>query len=104
MFVHLSPLLGYIGVPLANIIAPLIIWQIKKDDMPFVSINAKQCLNFQISLTIYVLISVILIFLFVGVFLLIAIGIASLIFTIRAALKARDGELYKYPLTITFIR
>ena len=60
MFAHLSSFLGYTCIPLANIIAPLIIWQIKKDDMPFASDQGKECLNFQISMLIYVIISAIL--------------------------------------------
>ncbi|MGB0370806.1 MAG: DUF4870 domain-containing protein [Opitutales bacterium] len=104
LFAHLSPLLSYIGIPLINIIAPLIIWQIKKDEMSFVAINAKECLNFQISMTIYALICIPLVFVGIGVLLLMVLGVVALILSIIAAIKANNGELYRYPLTIRFVR
>jgi uncharacterized protein len=104
MFAHLSSLLGLIGIPLANIIAPLVIWQVRKDDMPFAADQAKECLNFQISMTIYALISFVLVLLVVGIFLLIAVVIVDLVFTIIAAIKANEGTAYRYPLTIRFVK
>ncbi|MGJ8671588.1 DUF4870 domain-containing protein [Rubritalea sp.] len=104
MFAHLSTFLGWIGIPLANIIAPLIIWQIKKETMPFAAEQAKEALNFQISLTILAVISAILIMVFIGIIGLIAIGIAQLIFTIIASLKANEGIAYRYPMTIRLIK
>lgn len=104
MFAHLSPLLGYIGVPLVNIIAPLVIWQLKKNDMPFVVENAKECLNFQISVTIYALICLALVFVAIGFFLLIPLSIAAVILTVMAGVKANSGVSYRYPLTIRFIK
>ena len=67
MFAHLSSFLFYTCIPLANIIAPLIIWQIKKEDMPFASDQGKECLNFQISMLIYIIISSILTLILIGV-------------------------------------
>lgn len=104
LFTHLSPLLSYLGIPFVNIIAPLIIWQIKKDEMPFVAANAKECLNFQISVTIYAIVCVLMIFAFVGIPFLIIFGIVALILAIFAAIKANDGEVYKYPITIRFLK
>lgn len=104
MLAHFSALLGFIGIPLANILAPLIIWQVKKEDMPFVALSAKECLNFQISVTIYSIICVLLVFVFIGVPLIFAVGIAALVLTIIAGVKANDGVLYRYPMTIRFIK
>jgi uncharacterized protein len=104
MFAHLSSLLGWIGIPLANLIAPLVIWQLRKDDMPFVGDQAKECLNFQISMTIYAIISIVLAILLIGIFFLIAVVIVDIIFTIIAAIKANEGVAYRYPLTIRFIK
>lgn len=104
MFAHLSSLLGWIGMPLANIIAPLVIWQIRKEDMPFASSQAKECLNFQISMTIYAVISFILVFVFIGILLLPALFVIDIVFTIIAAVKANEGVAYQYPLTIRFIK
>lgn len=103
MFAHLSSFLGWIGIPFANIIAPLVMWQIKKDEMPFGSSEAKECLNFQISMTLYAIVGFLLIFVVIGIFLLIALAIANIILTIMAAIKANEGIAYRYPLTIRFI-
>jgi uncharacterized protein len=104
MFAHLSSLLGWIGIPFANLIAPLIMWLIKKDEMPFGSSQAKECLNFQISMTIYVIISAILALVIIGFFALVALAVFDIVVTIIAAIKANDGIAYRYPLTIRFIK
>jgi len=104
MFAHLSSFLGWIGIPLANIIAPLVIWQVKKEDMPFASSQAKECLNFQISMTIYAIISAILCFVVIGFLLIPALYVIDIVFTIIAAIKSNDGIPYQYPLTIRFIK
>ena len=104
LFAHLSSFVIWVtGIPFANIIAPLIIWQIKKDDMPFAAEQAKECLNFQISLTIYAVISGILTLVVIGIFALIAIMIVHVVFTILAALKANEGIGYVYPITIRLV-
>lgn len=102
MFCHLSGLAGFI-FPFGNIIAPLIIWLVKKEEYEFVNDQGKEALNFQISMTIYIIASIILIILVIGIPLLIALGIFSLIVVIIAAIKSNEGEKYRYPLTIRFL-
>ena len=104
MFAHLSSFLGYTCIPLANIIAPLIIWQIKKDDMPFASDQGKECLNFQISMLIYIIISGILTLILIGFAFLVILYVLNIILTIIAAIKANEGVTYRYPLTMRFIK
>jgi uncharacterized Tic20 family protein len=104
MFAHLSTFLGWIGIPLANLLAPLIIWQIKKDTMPFAAEQAKEALNFQITLTIFAVISAILMFVFIGIIGLFALLVIDIIFTIMASIKANDGVSYRYPMTIRFVK
>ncbi len=104
MFSHLSTLLSFLGLPLVNIIAPLVMWQMKKEEMPFGSSQAKECLNFQITATLAILISIPLCFVIIGFLFLIPIVILDLVFTIIAAVKANEGVEYRYPLTIRFIK
>lgn len=94
---HLVPLAG---VPL---LGPLVVYLVKKDDDPFVRNHAAEALNFQISVTIYAFVSAILVLLFVGILMLIALGILVLVASILAAIKASNGELYRYPLTIRLV-
>ncbi len=103
MLCHLSAFGIFLFPALGNILGPLIIWLIKKDESPFVDNQGKESLNFQISFTIYCLISSILIFVVIGIILLIALGIAFFILVIIASIKANEGEEYRYPLTLRLI-
>ena len=106
MFCHLAGLAGFvIPVVISGIIAPLIIWQVKKDNHPFIDENGKEALNFQISIGIYEFVSFLLIFVFcIGAVLLPAVAIFDLVLLIIAAVKANNGQSYRYPLTIRVIK
>lgn len=103
MLCHLLSLISYIGLPLGNIIGPLILWLIKKDQDAFVDVNGKEVLNFQISATIYALVCGLLVFVVIGLFLLPVLIIAVIVLTIIGAVKASSGQVYRYPLTIRFL-
>ncbi|HDZ88458.1 MAG TPA: DUF4870 domain-containing protein, partial [Nitrospirae bacterium] len=90
--------------PLANIIVPLILWLTKKDEYPLVDDQGKEAINFQISMTLYYIISSILILAFIGVLMLIGLSVFNLIVVIIASVKANKGEKYRYPLCIRFVR
>jgi uncharacterized Tic20 family protein len=106
MICHLGGLGGLIPVVpvIGSVIAPLIIWQVKKDEDPFIDEQGKEALNFQISILIYALVSGLLCFACVGFVLLPAVYIFDLIFLLIAAVKANDGHHYRYPLTIRFVK
>lgn len=102
MFCHLSALAGFI-IPFGNIIGPLIIWLVKRDQFPFVNDQGKESLNFQISILIYVAVSAVLALLLIGFVLMAAVGVFCLIMVILASVKANEGVAYRYPLCIRFI-
>ena len=104
MFCHLAALAAFVGIPLGNVIGPLVVWLIKKDEFPFVNEQGKESLNFQISMSIYALVCFPLMFVLIGIPLLIAVVIADLVLVIMAALKAYEGIAYRYPLTIRLIK
>ena len=103
MLCHILALLGYV-FPFGNILGPLIVWLIKKDDMSFVADQGKESLNFQLTLLLAMVVSLILTFILVGIFLLIAIAIYQIVMVIVATIKANDGVFYRYPYTIKFIK
>jgi len=103
MFCHLSTFAILVIPSFGNIIAPLVIWLIKKDEYPLVNDQGKEALNFQISMTIYFIASIILSFFIIGIPVLIALFFFVPIVTIIAAIKANEGQMYRYPLTIQFI-
>jgi uncharacterized protein len=96
MFCHLSALVGYV-IPLGNIVGPLVVWQLKKDESSFIDENGREAVNFQISYLVYYVVSAVLILLAVGIVLIPILLIAQLVFTIIAAVKANDGESYRIP-------
>ncbi|WP_420146903.1 DUF4870 domain-containing protein [Spirosoma sp.] len=103
MLAHLSALSGLV-TGIGSLVAPIIIWQIQKDKSAFVDYHGKEAVNFQITMAIAFAISFLLMFIIIGVFLISIVGIVWLIFTIIAAIKANNGEYYRYPLTIRFIK
>jgi hypothetical protein len=85
-------------------IAPLIIWLVKKDQSAFINHHGRESLNFQITFLIAYLISYVLIFVVVGCFLLPAVMVTVLVFCIMASIAANNGQYYRYPLAIRFIK
>ena len=115
MFAHLSTLLGGLltsgwAGSVGFFIGPLVIWLTKKDTMPFVADQAKEALNFAITVSLACLALVILTVLTLGIGLLLTvplyaiIGVAALVLVIIAAIKANDGVAYRYPFTLRLIR
>lgn len=102
LFAHLSALIGLV-IPFGNIIGPLIIWQVKKDTLPFASEQAKEALNFNITTAIAVVICFILMIVAIGMILLPVVGLVWLVFTILAAVKANEGVPYRYPFTLRLV-
>ena len=103
MFAHLSALAGCI-IPFGSIIGPLVIWQIKKNEMPFVDDQGKEALNFQITAAIAMLICFALIIVLIGFLLIWVVAIADLVFIILAAIAANNGTAYRYPVTLRLIK
>jgi len=100
---HLSQLLTFI-TGFGGLIVPLIIWATQKENVYQMNEQGKHIINFQISVFIYCLICIPLIFILVGIPALIVLGILSLIFPIINAIKASNGESPRYPLTISFLK
>ena len=128
---HLSAFAKYL-IPFAGIVAPLIIWQTKKHESDYIDATGKSVINFHLSILVYsFIIAVVIAVLFLGTIInyieleraggdivpvnLITIGIVSLVFLgiwtlieliliILGSVKANEGIIYRYPLTITFIK
>ena len=104
MLTHLSQLLDLV-TGIGGFIVPLVIWLTQKDKILGMDAHGKMILNFQISIFIYSLVSVPLIFLFgIGVLMLIAIGVIALVFPILNAVRVNNGEIPEYPLAIQFLK
>ena len=115
MFAHLSALLGGLMTSgwagsVGFFIGPLVIWQMKKDTMPFVNDQAKEALNFAITVSLACLALLLLTFMSLGIGavltfpLLAIIGIGAVVLVIIAAMKARDGVAYRYPFALRLVK
>ncbi len=102
MAAHLLGLAGPV-VLFGNIIGPLVIWLTKRDQWPFVADQAKESLNFQISMTIYFAVSAILALLLIGLLFLAVLPVLNLIAVIVAAIRASEGKYFRYPACIRFV-
>jgi uncharacterized Tic20 family protein len=99
MFIHFSILAGWV-VPIAGLIVPIILWQMKKDELPGIVPHAHIVLNWIVTSLVYALICFILTLLLIGVLGFIALGIATIIFAVIGGIKANEGKVWEYPGTI----
>lgn len=127
MWCHLSVLAMFLGIPFGAILGPLLVWLIKKDEFPLVDAQGKEVLNFQISLWIYGLgLGLLFFLLFIVIFVLAVVfppfiviawilGILSAIMfaimklagialSVIAAVKVNNGEIYRYPFAMRFLK
>ena len=103
LILHLSLLAGLI-IPLGGLIVPVVIYILKKEELPGLEPHWNVVVNWIISVIIYAFVSTILIFAFgLGILLLWALSLLALVFPIIGAIKANDGEVWPYPLSIQFI-
>jgi hypothetical protein len=94
-------ILSHILTLVAPILAPLIIYLLKKDESKYVTYHAKESLNFQITVMICVFVLLITI---IGIVLVWLVGIAALVLVVIATIKASEGKLYRYPFSIRLVK
>jgi uncharacterized Tic20 family protein len=104
LWAMLSHLLSFVAAYIAlGFLAPLVILLVFGQRSGYVRAHAVESLNFNLSWLLYAVVAIILSFVVIGIPILIALGIAYLVLVIIAAVRANNGELYRYPLTIRFI-
>ena len=100
MLMHLSQLAGIV-IPIAGFIIPILMWITNKDTNAKVDMHGKNILNFMISYLIY---AGVLTITLIGMPLAIVVGIVYVVFVVLASMKANNGEYWKYPFTIEFVK
>ncbi len=100
--IHLSALIGFV-IPFFNVFAPLIIWLLKRPESTWLDAQGKQVLNFQISFTIYAFIAGLSVFVFIGFLLLPLVVVVYLALLVVGAIRASEGALYRFPMTMKFL-
>jgi hypothetical protein len=96
-------LAGFV-IPFGHLLGPLVIWLVKRNESALVDQNGKEALNFQISMTIYFIVSAVLIVILVGFLLMLLLAVANIAAVIWAAISVNQGKDFKYPLTIRLIK
>ena len=97
MLSHLSALLG------VGFVLPLVVYLAMRKESEYVATNAREALNFHLTVLIYALCCIPLVFILIGIPLLIVLGLGSLVLAIIATVKASDGQCYRYPLTLRLV-
>lgn len=101
---HGSALLGvFLHFP-GHLLGPLIVWLAKRNDSPEIDAHGKEALNFQISMLIYTAVAAVFCLVLVGFVFLAILWVLNAVFVIVACIQASDGKLYRYPMTIRFLK
>ena len=95
-------LIMHLGSLFVGFLLPLIMWLIKKDESPFIDDHGKQLMNWNISLMIYFVVSIVLFLVIIGFFLFLILIVLHLVFSIMGAVAANKGDSFKYPMSIPF--
>lgn len=103
MFCHLSAFAGYI-FPLGGIIGPMVCWISRKQESEWVDVNGKASLNFQLSLLMYMVLTIPLCFILIGIPIILFLIVLKLVCVIVASIRAAKGEVFKYPISIPFLQ
>jgi uncharacterized Tic20 family protein len=103
MLAHLTAFSGFL-IPLGSIIAPLIVWLVKRDQSEFVADQGKEALNFNISVLLAGIVCGVLVWIFIGILLGVALFIFWLAMTIIAGIKASEGIRYRHPFTLRLVK
>ncbi len=97
--IHLTPLVAFVFGP--ALLAPLVLWLIRKDESPFVDDHGREMLNALLSFVVYHIVAVITI---IGIIALPVLYIVGVVNLVRGAIAAGRGELFRYPMTIRFLK
>ncbi len=104
MLAHLAALAGVVVPMLGGVLGPLAVWLARRDQSAFVDSQAKEALNFNISVFLASIVCLTLMLVFIGVILGAALFIAWLVMTLTAAIRASEGVAYRYPLSLRLVK
>lgn len=102
----LGHLAGYAGLafPFGSLLGPFLVYILKRDESAYIEDQAREALNFQITIMLAFLVSIPLMFIAIGFVTMLVAGVWWLVGTAIGATKANAGEWYRYPATIRFVK
>jgi uncharacterized protein len=104
MLCHLTALLGLIGIPFGNILGPLFVWLYRRKTSAFADMQGKESLNFQITMTILVLVAALMIYMKIGMMIIFVLAAINVVLVLIASIQAYRGQTYHYPFQIRFLK
>ena len=104
MLAHLSALAGLVMPLIGIVLGPLVVWLARRDESEFVAAHAKEALNFNISVLLGALACMLLMLVFIGFLLGTALFVAWLVMMLIAAIKASEGQAYRYPFSLRLVK
>jgi len=104
MLAHLSALAGVVVWLLGCVLGPLAVYLSRRDQSEFVAEHAREALNFNITVTLAAIVCIALMVVFIGFILGTALFIGWLVLTLIAAIRASEGERYRYPLSLRLVK
>jgi uncharacterized protein len=103
MLCHLSAFAMFF-FPFGGVIGPLICWLSRKDESAWVDVNGKASMNFQLSIILYIVLTIPLLFIIVGIPIMMFLVTLRIVCIIIASVKSSKGEKFRYPLSIPFLQ
>jgi uncharacterized Tic20 family protein len=103
MFCHLAGLAGFL-LPFGNVLGPLVLWLVKKDEHPFIDDQGKEALNFQLTVLFASLVCFVLMLVLIGFLLFAALSVVWVVFMVIAANQANLGQAYRYPCILRLVK
>lgn len=103
-WMHIAGLSSYIGVPFGHVLIPLIMWALKHRESAYLDRQGREVLNFQLTISFYLIFSYMLIYILVGFVFIAVVVLLQIIAAIMAAVKTYHGEDFRYPVTFRMIR
>jgi uncharacterized protein len=104
MLAHLAAFAGLVMPLVGNVLGPLLVWLTKREQSAFVAAHAKEALNFNITVVLAGIVCGFLALIFIGFLLGTALFVAWLVMTLIAAIKASEGVLYHYPVSLRLVK
>ncbi|WP_455232715.1 DUF4870 domain-containing protein [Geopseudomonas aromaticivorans] len=103
MLCHYAAFAWFLAPMIGNVIGPLVVWQLKRESDPYVDAQGKEALNFQITLSLALMVCGVLAWILIGFPLMVLVSVVGLVLTIIGGIKANEGKPWRYPFCLRLL-
>jgi len=104
MLCHYAAFAWFLAPMVGNVVGPLVVWQLKRESDPYVDEQGREALNFQLTLSLALMICGVLAWLLIGFPLMLLVSVIGLVLTVIAGIKANEGRPWRYPFCLRFLK